>query len=97
MRNLQTSKTLISAALAATLAMPASAQKVLEEIVVLAERQESNLMETAASVSVFDAEARNRTTHAHSVECATNAKGKPFNSCLHLLNCHSQVHIVRLG
>ncbi len=59
MKNLQTPKTIMAGALAATLAMPAAAQKVLEEVIVLAERQESNLMETAAAVSVFDAETRN--------------------------------------
>ena len=59
MKNLNASKTLIAAGLSALVAIPAAAQKVLEEVVVLAERRESNLMETAASVTAFDAEMRN--------------------------------------
>lgn len=59
MKNLKASKTLIAAALSASVTMPAAAQKVLEEVVVLAERRESNLMETAASVTAFDAAMRN--------------------------------------
>ena len=59
MNYLNTRKSILATAiLAASVAMPAAAQKVLEEVVVVAQKRETNLMDTAAAVSAFDGNTR---------------------------------------
>ncbi len=52
-------KILATAVLFATFSIESSAQAMLEEVIVVAKRVESNLMETAVAVSAFDANAMN--------------------------------------
>ena len=59
MTKINTQKTLLATLFSVSVAMPAAAQKIIEEVVVTAERRETNLMETAASVTAFNAETRN--------------------------------------
>jgi len=59
MNYLNTRKSILATAiLAASVAMPAAAQRVLEEVVVVAQKRETNLMDTAAAVSAFDGNTR---------------------------------------
>jgi iron complex outermembrane receptor protein len=52
------SRTLLFTSLTSLVASPVMAQKMLEEVVVVAQKRETNLMDTAAAVSAFNADTR---------------------------------------
>jgi iron complex outermembrane receptor protein len=52
------SRTLLFTSLTSLVASPVMAQKTLEEVVVVAQKRETNLMDTAAAVSAFNADTR---------------------------------------
>ena len=51
MTHLTTRKTLVAAALAATVSLPSAAQNVLEEVIVVAQKREESLQEVPIAIS----------------------------------------------
>jgi iron complex outermembrane receptor protein len=56
MKTISTRKTLLAATLAASVSLPAAAQNVLEEVIVVAQKREENLQETAIAITAIGAD-----------------------------------------